>query len=106
MRLYHMMKKASLDVCLLCFRSDVSGRARSDRRTNGGTSPAAESEPAGFRHGEAFRVVATQMLALVRKHGSKGVVAKRLSSRYELGARSGARVKLRLNLGQEFSELA
>ncbi len=29
-------------------------------------------------------------------------VAKRLTSRYELGVRSGAWVKLRLNLGQEF----
>ncbi len=51
---------------------------------------------------ESFSIPAAQMLALVREHSLEGVVAKRLTSRYELGARSGAWVKLRLNLGQEF----
>ena len=51
---------------------------------------------------ESFTIPAAQMLALVREHGLEGVVAKRLSSRYEQGARSGAWTKLRLNLGQEF----
>jgi bifunctional non-homologous end joining protein LigD len=39
-------------------------------------------------------------LAGVRKIGREGVVAKRLSSRYESGKRSGAWTKMR-NVGQE-----
>jgi bifunctional non-homologous end joining protein LigD len=38
----------------------------------------------------------------VRKLGGEGVVAKRLDRSYEPGKRSGAWVKMRLNLGQEF----
>ena len=51
---------------------------------------------------ESFTIPAAQMLALIREHGLEGVVAKRLSSRYEKGARSGAWTKLRFNLGQGF----
>jgi bifunctional non-homologous end joining protein LigD len=40
-------------------------------------------------------------LAGVRKIGGEGVVAKRLSSRYESGKRSGAWTKMRINVGQE-----
>jgi bifunctional non-homologous end joining protein LigD len=38
----------------------------------------------------------------VRKLGGEGVVAKRLDRAYEPGKRSGAWVKMRLNIGQEF----
>jgi len=41
-------------------------------------------------------------LAGVRKIGGEGVVAKRLSSFYEPGKRSGAWAKMRINVGQEF----
>src|SRR5579862_1876222 len=41
-------------------------------------------------------------LSGVRKIGGEGVVAKRLSSRYEPGRRSGAWSKMRINIGQEF----
>ena len=50
---------------------------------------------------ESFSVSAERMLALVREHGLEGVVAKRLSSPYERGRRSGAWVKMRVGLGQE-----
>jgi ATP-dependent DNA ligase len=43
-----------------------------------------------------------QILEAVRKLGLEGVVGKRLDSRYEPGQRSGAWVKLRANLEQEF----
>ena len=49
---------------------------------------------------ESFQV--PQMLALVREHGLEGVVAKRLSSCYERGKRSGAWLKVRVELAQEF----
>ena len=39
---------------------------------------------------------------VVRHMGGEGVIAKRLDRRYEPGKRSGAWVKMRLNVGQEF----
>jgi ATP-dependent DNA ligase len=38
----------------------------------------------------------------VREQGFEGLVAKRRSSRYESGQRSGAWLKMRVNRGQEF----
>lgn len=51
---------------------------------------------------ESFQVPAEQILASVRELGLEGVVAKRLSSCYEQGRRSGAWVKVRVELSQEF----
>ena len=51
---------------------------------------------------ENFPGPAAQFVAAVRKLGGEGVVAKRLDRSYEPGRRSGAWVKMRLNLGQEF----
>jgi ATP-dependent DNA ligase len=50
------------------------------------------------------RVAATveEVLEAVRKLGLEGVVGKRLGSRYEPGERSGAWIKLRSNMEQEF----
>ena len=45
---------------------------------------------------------AGQILEAVRNLGLEGVVGKRLNSRYEPGERSGAWIKLRTNLEQEF----
>ena len=50
---------------------------------------------------ESFQIPAEKMLALVREHGLEGVVAKKLSSTYEQGKRSGAWSKLRVELSQE-----
>jgi bifunctional non-homologous end joining protein LigD len=43
-----------------------------------------------------------QVLEAVRKLGLEGVVGKRLGSIYEPGERSGAWIKLRANMEQEF----
>ena len=43
-----------------------------------------------------------QILEAVRKLGLEGVVGKRIDSRYEPGERSGAWIKLRANMEQEF----
>ena len=43
-----------------------------------------------------------KFLAAVRKIGGEGVIAKRLSSRYEPGRRTGSWTKMRINVGQEF----
>jgi ATP-dependent DNA ligase len=43
-----------------------------------------------------------EILEAVRKHGLEGVVGKRTDSEYEPGERSGAWIKLRTNLEQEF----
>jgi len=54
-----------------------------------------------IRIAEYFETSAETMLHSVREHGLEGVVAKRKESRYEVGKRSGAWAKFRLNLGQE-----
>ena len=45
---------------------------------------------------------ATDMLDAVREQGLEGIVGKRKDSLYEPGKRSGAWIKYRVNLGQEF----
>lgn len=50
----------------------------------------------------SFPGPADRFLQSVRDIQGEGVVAKRLSSRYESGERSGAWVKMRLNRAQEF----
>ena len=47
-------------------------------------------------------LLASEVLAAVREQGLEGIVGKRRDSIYEPGKRSGARIKHRLNLGQEF----
>jgi ATP-dependent DNA ligase len=49
-----------------------------------------------------LRTSSGQILEAVRKLDLEGVVGKRLDSRYEPGERSGAWIKLRVNLEQEF----
>jgi bifunctional non-homologous end joining protein LigD len=51
---------------------------------------------------ESYDLKAGQMLKLVRQHGLEGVVAKRATSIYEPGQRSGSWMKLRIVRGQEF----
>jgi DNA ligase D-like protein (predicted ligase) len=54
------------------------------------------------QHCEHFIGPVEKFLAGVRKIGGEGVVAKRLSSTYESGRRSGSWTKMRINVGQEF----
>ena len=54
-----------------------------------------------IRHSETFDVPVAELLATVRQHGLEGVVAKRRSSTYRPGDRSGDWVKMRANRGQE-----
>lgn len=55
-----------------------------------------------IQRSEQFASEVQPFLSAVRRIGGEGVVAKRLDSRYEPGKRSGAWVKIRINLGQEF----
>jgi bifunctional non-homologous end joining protein LigD len=48
-----------------------------------------------IRHSETFDVPAVELLATVRQHGLEGIVAKRRSSTYRPGDRSGDWVKMR-----------
>lgn len=50
---------------------------------------------------QGFEIPAKQMLEMVRSHGLEDVVAKKLSSFYEPGRRSGAWSKMRVELSQE-----
>ena len=51
---------------------------------------------------EHFVGPVSRFVSAVRQMGGEGVVAKRLTSRYEPGKRTGAWSKKRLNIGQEF----
>jgi bifunctional non-homologous end joining protein LigD len=51
---------------------------------------------------EHFPGPVSRFVAAIRRMGGEGVVAKRLSSHYEPGKRTGAWAKKRLNIGQEF----
>jgi DNA ligase D-like protein (predicted ligase) len=51
---------------------------------------------------EHFTGQLQRFAAAVREIGGEGVIAKRLSSRYEPGRRSGSWTKTRFNVGQEF----
>ncbi len=55
-----------------------------------------------IRHSETFDVPPAELLATVREHGLEGIVAKRRTSTYSPGDRSGDWVKMRANRGQEF----
>jgi len=50
---------------------------------------------------ESLEASAAEVVAAVKAQGLEGVIAKRRSSRYEPGKRSGAWVKMRINKGQE-----
>jgi bifunctional non-homologous end joining protein LigD len=53
------------------------------------------------RIADHFKVPATDMLSAIRAQGLEGIVAKRKDSRYEVGKRTGAWAKYRLNNVQE-----
>lgn len=61
---------------------------------------AAASDP--LRLSPVLVASAADLISAVRKQGLEGVVGKRIGSLYEAGERSGAWVKHRLNLEQEF----
>src|SRR5215468_4769865 len=51
---------------------------------------------------EYIKASADQMLAAVKQQRLEGIVGKRKDSPYEPGKRTGAWIKHRVNLGQEF----
>jgi bifunctional non-homologous end joining protein LigD len=55
-----------------------------------------------IREAPRFDVSVSDLITAVRAQGLEGIVAKRLDSVYEPGARSGAWRKMRINRGQEF----
>jgi bifunctional non-homologous end joining protein LigD len=54
------------------------------------------------QHSEHFIGSLDRFKSAVRSIGGEGIVAKRLTSPYEPGRRSGAWLKMRFNVGQEF----
>ena len=59
--------------------------------------------PSGpIRFSEALAAPRDALISNIRKLGLEGIVAKKKGSRYEPGKRSGAWVKLKLNVEQEF----
>jgi bifunctional non-homologous end joining protein LigD len=54
------------------------------------------------RYTEALDATLPVLIESVKASGLEGLVAKRLDSRYESGARSGSWLKMRINQGQEF----
>ena len=78
--------------------TDLTGKPLAERRS---LLRSALRQNETVQLSESFQISAEQMLALVRGHGLEGVVAKRLSSTYEQGRRSGAWAKMRVELSQE-----
>jgi bifunctional non-homologous end joining protein LigD len=54
-----------------------------------------------IRYSSALDAKLWDLIRSVKAHGFEGLVAKRKSSRYELGLRTGEWVKMRVNAGQE-----
>jgi bifunctional non-homologous end joining protein LigD len=61
-----------------------------------------KNAPDTLRFSESFDEKPQKLLAHARKLGLEGLIAKRPGSLYETGRRSGAWIKLKLNLQQEF----
>jgi DNA ligase D-like protein (predicted ligase) len=60
----------------------------------------AVSDP--IRLSESIEAAPAELISAAKEHGFEGIVAKRKTSAYESGKRSGAWVKYRVNRGQEF----
>jgi bifunctional non-homologous end joining protein LigD len=58
--------------------------------------------PDPIRTSAALNASAEQVIAAVKEQGLEGIIAKRSTSRYEPGQRSGQWVKFKTNQGQEF----
>jgi ATP-dependent DNA ligase len=83
----------------------VEGRKSAEaasRKASHPTPRQSMSKMPAARFSESFQVPADQMVAAVRSQGLEGIVAKRRTSSYESGRRSGAWVKMRIGGGQEF----
>jgi ATP-dependent DNA ligase len=80
---------------------DVMSRTLSERRKllEERVLPAL-AEP--IRYSPELKATLKNLISSVKTQGFEGLVAKRRSSRYEFGMRSGAWQKMRVNQGQEF----
>jgi bifunctional non-homologous end joining protein LigD len=88
------------DVMVLCGR-DVRGETLESRtRLLVQKVVPALQEP--VRYAGELQASLRDLIHSVKAHGFEGLVAKRRSSRYEPGLRSGAWMKMRVNRGQEF----
>src|SRR5258708_1553444 len=103
-RLQHFTAEASriryfvFDLIILRGR-DLTGLPLSERRELMKTF---KLHSPRVRLSEQFHISADDMLAAVRKQQLEGVIGKRKDSLYEVGKRTGAWVKMRINKGQEF----
>ena len=87
---------------LLCWRNrDTTGLRLLERRALV-NALAGDIRDSRVRISDYLRVSAADMLAAIREQRLEGVVGKRTDSLYEPGKRTGAWIKHRVNLGQEF----
>ena len=90
----------AFDVMILSGR-DVMGEKLETRRGLLETKVLPKiAEP--IRYSGALDAKLSELIRSVKAHGFEGLVAKRRSSLYEPGLRSGAWLKMRVNRGQEF----
>ena len=105
--LLHNFRSDPSKVCyyvfdLLCWRNrDTTGLHFLERRALVNAIAGDIRDPR-IRISEHLRVSAADMLVAIREQRLEGVVAKRIDSAYEPGKRTGAWIKHRINLGQEF----
>jgi ATP-dependent DNA ligase len=77
----------------------VIGLPLSERRQ---TLSSLKIADARIKIADFFEVSSEDLVRAAREQHLEGIVGKRKDSRYEPGKRSGAWIKYRLNLGQEF----
>lgn len=87
------------DLLILAGR-DVRGAPLSERRALLGKRVLPKL-PEPIRYSQALQTSLPELIRSVKAHGPEGLVAKRKSSIYEPGERSGAWQKMRVNQGQE-----
>jgi ATP-dependent DNA ligase len=86
---------------LLCYKNrDLTGLPLIKRRELLKSLPVTRGER--IRISDYVEASADQMLPAIREQGLEGIVGKRRDSVYEPGKRTGAWIKHRVNLGQEF----
>jgi ATP-dependent DNA ligase len=87
---------------LLCWRNRDTTRLRFRERRALVNAIAGDIRDPRIRISDYLQVSSADMLAAIREQQLEGIVGKRMDSMYEPGKRTGAWIKHRINLGQEF----
>jgi DNA ligase D-like protein (predicted ligase) len=104
---FNALQNANTETLVIFFAFDVLTYARRDvkvlpLRDRLAILKTAVATSGHIQYSDRFPGPLSRFIKAVRDTGGEGIIAKRLSSFYESGKRSGAWQKMRLNMGQEF----